>query len=59
MIVNDIYSNVGDAKSTDEILVANKEEYYNGAPHDEHGNSLLYKKVKDIVKDSCKLVILI
>ena len=59
MIVNDIYSNVGDAKSTDEILVANKEEYYNGAPHDEHGNSLLYKKVKEVINENGKLIILI
>lgn len=58
MIVNDIYSNVGDAKSTDEILVANKEEYYNGAPHDDHGNSLLYKKVKEVINENGKLIIL-
>ena len=59
MIVNDIYSNVGDAKSTDEILVANQEEYYNGAPRDEHGNSLLYKKVKEVINEKGKLIILI
>ena len=59
MIVNDIYAKVGDAKSTDEILVANKEEYYNGAPHDEHGNSLLYKKVKEVINENGKLIILI
>ena len=59
MTVNDIYSKVGDAKSTDEILVANQEEYYNGAPHDEHGNSLLYKKVKEVINEKGKLIILI
>ena len=51
MIVNDIYAKVGDAKSTDEILVANQEEYYAGTPH--------YSEVRDIVKDNGKLVILI
>ena len=59
MIVNDIYAKVGDAKSTDEILVAKQEEYYNGAPHDEHGNALLYKKVKEVINENGKLIILI
>ena len=59
MIMNDAIRTLLSASPADEILVANQEEYYNGAPHDEHGNSLLYKKVKDIVKDNTKLVILI
>ena len=59
MIVNDIYAKVGDAKSTDEILVAKQEEYYNGAPRDEHGNSILYKKVKEVINENSKLIILI
>ena len=59
MIVNDIYAKIGDAKSTDEIVVANKEEYYNGAPHDEYGNSKLFKEVVDVVNDNGKLVILV
>ena len=59
MIVNDIYAKVGDAKSTDEIVVASQQEYYNGAPCDKHGNSLLYKKVKEVINENGKLVILI
>ena len=42
MIVNDIYAKVVDAKSTDEIVVASQQEYYNGGPVDEHGNSKLF-----------------
>ena len=57
--MNDAIRTLLSASPADEILVANQEEYYNGAPHDEHGNSLLYKEVKDIVKDNTKLVILI
>ena len=59
MIVNDIYPNIGDAKSNDEILVANQEEYYNGAACGKHGNSLLYKKVKEVINENGKLIILI
>lgn len=58
MIVNDIYAKVGDAKSTDEIVVASQQEYYNGTSVDENGNSKLFKEVVDVVKDNGKLVIL-
>ena len=59
MIVNAAVQELISLKHGDEIVVAKQEEYYNGAPHDEYGNSLLYKEVKDIVKDNSKLVILI
>ena len=59
MIVNDIYAKVCDAKSTDEIVVASQQEYYNRYPVDEHGNSKLYKEVVDIINENGKLVILI
>ena len=59
MIVNAAVQELISLRPGDEIVVANQEEYYNGAPRDEHGNSLLYKEVKDIVKDNGKLVILI
>jgi hypothetical protein len=59
MIVNDIYAKVGDAKSTDEIVVASQQEYYNGAPVNEYGNSKLFKEVVDVLNDNGKLVILV
>jgi len=59
MTVNDIYAKVGDAKSTDEIVVASQQEYYNGGPVDEHGNFKLFKDVVDVVNDNGKLVILV
>ena len=59
MIVNDIYAKVSGAKFTDEIVVASQQEYYNGGPVDEHGNSKLFKEVIDVLNDNGKLVILV
>lgn len=58
MTVADIYSKVGFATPMDEIVVASQQEYYNGAPVDEHGNSKLFKETVDIINDNGKLVIL-
>lgn len=51
MIVNAAVQELINLRPDDEIVVANQEEYYKGTPQ--------YSKVRDIVKDSCKLVILI
>ena len=59
MIVDSGIQELINLRPGDEIVVAKQEEYYNGAPRDAHGNSLLYKEVKDIVKNNGKLVILI
>lgn len=59
MIVDDIYAKVGDAKSTDEIVVASQQEYYNCAPVDKYGNSKLFKEVVDVINHNGKLVILV
>ena len=58
MIMNDAIRTLLSASPADEILVANQEEYYNGAPVDVHGNSKLYKEVVDIIKENGKLIIL-
>ena len=58
MIVNAAVQELLNCKPGDEIVVAKQEQYYNGAPVDAYGNSMLYKKVVDIVKDNNKLVIL-
>ena len=59
MIVNSGVQELISLRPGNEIVVANQEEYYNGAPRDPYGNSLLYKEVKDIIEDNGKLVILI
>ena len=51
MIVNAAVQELINLRPGDEIMVANQEEYYNGAPQ--------YSTVRDIVKDNGKLVILI
>ena len=51
MIVNAAVQELINLRPGDEIIVANKEEYYQGTPQ--------YSEVKDIVKDSGKLIILI
>ena len=54
--IKDLLNN---SKPGDEILVASQQEYYNGAPVDEHGNSKLFKETIDVINDNGKLVILI
>ena len=51
MIVNAAVQELINLRPGDEIVVANQEEYYQGTPQ--------YSAVRDIVKDSGKLVILI
>ena len=51
MIINAAVQELINLRPGDEIVVANQEEYYQGTPQ--------YSKVKDIIKDSGKLVILI
>ena len=51
MIVNAAVQELISLRPGDEIVVANKEEYFNGTPQ--------YKEVCDIVKDNNKLVFLI
>ena len=51
MIVNAAVQELINLRPGDEIVVANQEEYYQGTPY--------YSAVRDIVKDSGKLVILI
>ena len=51
MIVNAAVQELINLRPGDEIVVANQEEYYQGTPQ--------YSKVRDIVKDNGKLVILI
>ena len=51
MIVNAAVQELINLRPGDELVVAYIEEYYNGTPQ--------YIKVRDIVKDSGKLVILI
>lgn len=51
MIVNAAVQELINLRPGDEIVVANQEEYYQGTPQ--------YSDVRDIVKDSGKLVILI
>ena len=51
MIVNAAVQELFNLRLGDEIVVANQEEYYQCTPQ--------YSKVRDIVKDSGKLVILI
>ena len=51
MIINTAVQEILKGQPGDEIVVANQEEYYKGTPH--------YSDVRDIVKDSGKLVILI
>ena len=51
MIVNAAVQELINLRPGDEIVVANQEEYYQGTSH--------YSDVRDIVKDSGKLVILI
>ena len=51
MIVNAAVQELINLRPGDEIVVANQEEYYQGTPQ--------YSTVRDIVKDSGKLVILI
>ena len=51
MIVNAAVKELINLRPGDEIVVANQEEYYQGTPQ--------YSDVRDIVKDSGKLVILI
>ena len=51
MIVNPAVQELISLSPGNEIVVANQEEYYQGTPQ--------YSEVRDIVKDSGKLVILI
>ena len=51
MIVNAAVQELISLRPGDELVVANKEEYYRGTPQ--------YSEVRDIVRDSGKLVILI
>ena len=51
MIVNAAVQELINLRPGDEIVVANQEEYYNGAPQ--------YSEVCDIVKDNGELKILI
>ena len=51
MIVNAAVRDILKCSPGDEIVVANREDYFNGNP--------LYKEVTDIIKDNGKLVILI
>ena len=51
MIVNNAIKELISLRPGDEIIVANKEEYFEGTPQ--------YSTVRDIVKDNGKLVILI
>lgn len=51
MIVNAAVQELINLRPGDEIVVASQEEYYQGTPQ--------YSKVRDIVKDNGKLVILI
>jgi hypothetical protein len=51
MIVNSAVKELINLRPGDEIVVAKQEEYFEGTPQ--------YSKVRDIVKDSGKLVILI
>lgn len=50
MIVNAAVQELLNCKPGDEIVVADKEEYFNGTPQ--------YKEVCDIVKENSKLIIL-
>lgn len=50
MIVNAAVQELINLRPGDEIVVASQEEYYQGTPH--------YSEVRDIVKDSGKLIIL-
>lgn len=51
MIVNAAVQELINLRPGDEIVVANQEEYYQGTPQ--------YSKVRDIVKDNGKLIVLI
>ena len=51
MIVNAAVQELISLRPGDEIVVANKEEYYAGTSH--------YSEVRDIVKDNGKLIVLI
>lgn len=51
MIVNAAVQELINLRPGDEIVVANKEEYYACTPY--------YREVKDIVKDNGKLIVLI
>lgn len=51
MIVNAAVQELLNCKPGDEIIVANQEEYFQSTPQ--------YSKVRDIVKENGKLVILI
>lgn len=53
--IKDLLNN---SKPGDEILVASQQEYFNGAPVDKAGNSLLYKEVVDIISEKDKLIFL-
>ena len=58
MIINAAVQEILKGKPGDEIVVANEKEYYNCAPIDGYGNSLLYKKVTDVIKENGKVIIL-
>ena len=58
MIINAAVQELLNCKPGDEIVVASQEEYYNGAPVDEHGNLQLYEKVVDVIRDGNKIVVL-
>ena len=58
MIINAAVQEILKGQPGDEIVVAKEKEYYNGAPKDGNGNSLLYKKVTDVIKENGKVIIL-
>jgi len=58
MIINAAVQEILKGKPGDELVVVSQQQYYNGAPVDEHGNLQLYKNVVDVVKDGNKIVVL-